>query len=85
MLEFSFVAHQRQQGFAAGQSGVILNDVRRVDRQLEVPLQRLGKRQRFAVNGDGFSAFQPQQLHQFFHQLRVVLIPDAERIAGLIA
>ena len=50
-----------------------------------MPLQRFRKRLRFAVNGDGLVAFQPQQLNQLFHQRRIVLIPDAQRIARLIA
>ena len=50
-----------------------------------MPLQRFGERQRFAVNRDRFRARQPQQLHQLFHQSRIVLVPDAQRIARLIA
>jgi hypothetical protein len=50
-----------------------------------MPLQRFRQRQSFAVNGDRLVAFQPQQLHQLFHQLRIVLIPDAQRVARLIA
>ena len=50
-----------------------------------MPLQRLCKRLGFAVNGDGLVTLQPQQLNQLFHQRRIVLIPDTQRVARLIA
>ncbi len=85
LLQFGFVTHQRQQGFAAGQGGIVFHDVRGVDGQLEMPLQRFRERQGFAVDADRLIALQPQQFNQLFHQRRIVLIPDAKRIARLIA
>ena len=49
-----------------------------------MPFQRFRQRQGFAVNRDRLITFQPQQLNQLFHQSRIVLIPDAQRIARLI-
>ena len=50
-----------------------------------MPLQGFRQRQSFALNGHRLVAFQPQQLHQLFHQLRIVLVPDAQGVARLIA
>ena len=85
MLQFGFVAHQRQQGFAAGQGGVVFHDVRGINGQLEMPLQRFRERQRFAIYADRLVTLQPQQLNQLFHQRRVVLVPDPQGIARLVA
>lgn len=63
---------------------MIFHDVSGVDRQLEVPLQRFGERQRFAVNRDRLRAVS----HSSSAALspgRIVLVPDAQRIARLIA
>jgi len=48
-LQFGFITHQRQQGFAAGQGGVVFDDVRGIHGQLKMPLQRFRERQSFAV------------------------------------
>ncbi len=85
MLESGLIAHHRQQGFTAAQPGVVLNDAGSVDRQLKVPLQRLGERKRFAIHGDRLVAFQPQLLNQLVHQRRIVLVPDTQGVTRLIA
>ncbi len=85
MLQPGFIAHQRQQGFAAGQRGVVLHDVRGINGQLEMPLQRFRERQRFAFHADRLVTLQPQQLNQLFHQRRIVLVPDAKGITRLVA
>ncbi len=85
MLQLRFIAHQRQQRLTARQRGVVFHDICSVDRQLEMPLQRFGQRQRFAINRYRFIALQPQQFNQLFDQRGIVLIPHAQRVAGLIA
>ncbi len=83
-LQLRLVARQRQQRLVARQSRILLDDLRRVDRQLKMFLQRLGQRQSFSAHLDLLIAFQPYQLQQLLHQFSIVFIPYAERIAWLV-
>ena len=84
-LQRGFIRQQADQRFVARQRGVFIDDRRGVLRQFEMAAQRLRQRQGLPFHLDRLVAFQPQQLHQFVHQRRIVVEPYAERIARLIA
>ncbi len=63
----------------------MFNNLRRIDRQFVMFLQRFRQRQRTTVNGDGLIAFQPQQPQQLLNQQWVIFIPHAQSITRLVA
>ncbi|MOA00516.1 hypothetical protein D3C78_1198860 [compost metagenome] len=47
--------------------------------------QRLRQRQSFTFDLYRLVTFQPKQLHQFVHQRRIVIEPDAQRVTRSVA